>query len=89
MIQLFDVLYINSTFSLISMCYMWLFFIIVLAFCISMLTLAKFKASHLLDGLVSLLVPGSHEEAGKNLVPIDICLLFWSSPVNYRKTDSL
>ena len=79
------------TFSLISMCYMLASSSqIVLAFCVSMLTLAKFKASHLLDGLVWSSGPWkpwwSRKESGSKLIFV---YYFWSSQVNYRKTDFL
>lgn len=66
------------TFPLISMCYMLASSSqIVLAFCISMLTLAKFKASHLLDDLVWSSGPWKPWWSGKESgSQIDICLLF-------------
>lgn len=77
-IQVFDVLDINSLFLWISMCYMLASSSqIVLVFCISMLTLATVKVSHLLDGLVQSASPWEPwwrgEESGSTM---DICLLF-------------
>lgn len=69
--QLFDVLDINSLFHWISMCYVLASSSqVVLVFCTCVLTLAAVKMSYLLHGLVhSLWAPGSHDEAGRNLVP--------------------
>lgn len=75
LIQLFDVLDINSLFHSISICYMLASFSqIVLVFCTSMLTLAKVKMSYLLDGLVQSL--GATMKRGRIPFQLDPCLLF-------------